>query len=318
MAISSAAPQIPPLQPSSPIFQQTRAALAAIMPADFDKQSYWHKRFASEKAFEWLVKSADFMPLVEPVLERLEPATARILHIGFGTSDLQNHFRARGFRNLLNVDYEPLAIDRGRELETQAFGDVQMRYEVQDATQLDLKEKFDLIVDKSTVDAISCAGETPYVVWPPASGIVSPMAVYGFPSAIPPRASTLMTCLLISRFSPRFPRPNYCHMIRTYTTGAISSARSETRPSTHPPQWTTIPPGKANAPARDACRPGIYQGCIIHTKRNGNTDPCSRPPDFSVRFASGQSNLTSSRGGSKRLGRLVSACRRIQSHAKEL
>ncbi|KAJ4238474.1 hypothetical protein NW757_013021 [Fusarium falciforme] len=161
MAISSAAPQIPPLEPSSPIFQRTRAALAAIMPADFDKQSYWHKRFASEKAFEWLVKSADFMPLVEPVLERLDPATARILHIGFGTSDLQNHFRARGFRNLLNVDYEPLAIDRGRELETQAFGDVQMRYEVQDATQLDLKEKFDLIVDKSTVDAISCAGETP-------------------------------------------------------------------------------------------------------------------------------------------------------------
>ncbi|UPL03372.1 hypothetical protein LCI18_014306 [Fusarium solani-melongenae] len=161
MAISSAAPQIPPLEPSSPIFQRTRAALAAIMPADFDKQSYWHKRFASEKAFEWLLKSADFMPLVEPVLERLDPATARILHIGFGTSDLQNHFRARGFRNLLNVDYEPLAIDRGRELEAQAFGDVQMRYEVQDATQLDLKEKFDLIVDKSTVDAISCAGETP-------------------------------------------------------------------------------------------------------------------------------------------------------------
>lgn len=165
MAISSssssaAPPQIPPLeQPSSPILLQR--TLAAIMPADFDKQSYWRKRFASERAFEWLVKSADFMPLVEPVLQRLDPATARILHIGFGTSDLQNHFRARGFRSLLNVDYEPLAVDRGRELETQAFGDVQMRYQVHDATQLNLKEEeFDLVVDKSTADAISCAGET--------------------------------------------------------------------------------------------------------------------------------------------------------------
>ncbi|KAF4464027.1 methyltransferase 13 [Fusarium albosuccineum] len=155
------APQIPPLEPSSPILERTRVALAAIMPADFDKQSYWHKRFATEKAFEWLLPSADFMPLVEPVLKRLDPATARILHIGFGTSDLQNHFRSRGFRNVLNVDYEPLAIERGRDLETQAFGDVQMRYAVQDATQLALKEQFDLIIDKSTVDAISCAGETP-------------------------------------------------------------------------------------------------------------------------------------------------------------
>ncbi|RSL57825.1 hypothetical protein CEP53_006351 [Fusarium sp. AF-6] len=161
MAISSAAPQIPPLEPSSPVLHRTRAALAAIMPADFDKQSYWHKRFTSEKSFEWLIKSADFMPLVEPILQRLDPITARILHIGFGTSDLQNHFRTRGFGNVLNVDYEPLATERGRELEIQAFGDVQMRYEVQDATQLDLKEKFDLVVDKSTVDAISCAGETP-------------------------------------------------------------------------------------------------------------------------------------------------------------
>ncbi|KAM5386886.1 hypothetical protein ACJZ2D_000179 [Fusarium nematophilum] len=131
------------------------------MPADFDKQSYWHGRFASEKAFEWLLPSADFMTLIEPVLERLDPDTARILHVGFGTSDLQNHFRTRGFRNILNVDYEPLAVERGRDLETQAFGHVRMRYAVHDATQLDLNEQFDLVVDKSTVDAISCAGETP-------------------------------------------------------------------------------------------------------------------------------------------------------------
>ncbi|KAF5019203.1 hypothetical protein F66182_8808 [Fusarium sp. NRRL 66182] len=154
------APQIPPISPSSPIFRDAHGVLSAIMAADFEKQSYWHERFSSEKAFEWLLPSADFMPLIQPILDRLDPPTARILHIGFGTSDLQNHFRSRGFRNILNVDFEPLAIDRGRHLEEQAFGDVKMRYGVQDATQLDLTEKFDLIVDKSTVDAISCGGET--------------------------------------------------------------------------------------------------------------------------------------------------------------
>ncbi|KAF4997188.1 hypothetical protein FGRMN_4083 [Fusarium graminum] len=155
----TSAPQIPPV-PSSPTFGATHSALDAIMVADFEKQSYWHQRFSTEKAFEWLLPSVDFMPLIQPVLGRLDPDAARILHIGFGTSDLQNHFRSRGFRNVLNVDYEPLAVERGQALERQAFGDVQMRYHVQDATQLDLGEKFDLIIDKSTVDAISCGGET--------------------------------------------------------------------------------------------------------------------------------------------------------------
>ncbi|GKU02810.1 methyltransferase 13 [Fusarium langsethiae] len=155
----ASAPQIPPI-PSSPTFQTTHSALDTVMAADFEKQSYWHERFASEKAFEWLLPSAEFTSLIEPALDRLDPDTARILHIGFGTSDLQNHFRARGFRHVLNVDYEPLAIDRGRDLEKKAFGDVQMHYHVQDATQLDLSEKFDLVVDKSTVDAISCGGVT--------------------------------------------------------------------------------------------------------------------------------------------------------------
>lgn len=129
------------------------------MPADFDKQSYWHQRFSKEAAFEWLLPSARFMEIMEPHLAKLSPS-ARILQIGFGTSDLQNHFRARGFLNITNVDYEPLAVERGHELERQAFGDIKMRYAVQDATQLNLHERFDLIIDKSTVDAVSCGGET--------------------------------------------------------------------------------------------------------------------------------------------------------------
>ncbi|KAK7431350.1 hypothetical protein QQZ08_002121 [Neonectria magnoliae] len=156
----SAPPQLPPLEGlSSPLLD---SVFAEFLPAEFDKKSYWHHRFASEKSFEWLLPSADFIRLVDPVLRNLRP-DARILHIGCGTSDLQNHFRARGFRNVLNVDYEPLAVARGRELETQQFGDVQMRYAVHDLTQLDIgdTEQFDLVIDKSTVDAVSCGGKDP-------------------------------------------------------------------------------------------------------------------------------------------------------------
>lgn len=136
------------------------------MPVDFDKQTYWHDRFSTETSFEWLIDSAEFISIIKPILTNLEPSSAGILHIGSGTSDLQNYFRQLGFLDVTNVDYEPLAAERGRELEKQAFGDVKMKYAVADATQLQLftnggdeERNFDLVVDKSTVDAISCGGE---------------------------------------------------------------------------------------------------------------------------------------------------------------
>ncbi|KAL7822626.1 kinase domain-containing protein [Trichoderma gracile] len=145
------------------------------MPADFDQQAYWHHRFSTESSFEWLLSSNDFIAIIKPLLSSLNRTSTRILNIGCGTSDLHNHFRRLGFLDVTNVDYEPLAIERGQELERQAFGDVRMKYAVADATKsllhipssrtndssenIPVGKKFDLVVDKSTVDAISCGGE---------------------------------------------------------------------------------------------------------------------------------------------------------------
>ncbi|KAK7745774.1 hypothetical protein SLS53_002491 [Cytospora paraplurivora] len=130
------------------------------MAADFEKQEYWHKRFATETNFEWLSTSEEFMNILngDEDFASLDKASS-VLQIGCGTSDLHNWLRKHGFVNVLNIDYEALAIDRGKELEKAEFRDVCMRYAVADATQLDLSEKFDFVLDKSTVDAISCGGE---------------------------------------------------------------------------------------------------------------------------------------------------------------
>ena len=125
------------------------------MPADFEKQSYWHRRFKSETSFEWLISSGAFMDVLTPRLQNL-PKSASILHVGSGTSDLHNHLRMQGFLGVTNIDYEPLALQRGQQLERDVFGDVQMKYTVADATNLDLEEKYQMVVDKSTADAISC------------------------------------------------------------------------------------------------------------------------------------------------------------------
>ncbi|KAL2159383.1 hypothetical protein VTH06DRAFT_2387 [Thermothelomyces fergusii] len=125
---------------------------------DFEKQSYWHERFASERAFEWLAPSPTVVGILAPYLAGLGPS-ARILHLGSGTSDLHNHLRDRGFLDVTNVDYEPLALERGRQLEWDRFGDVRTQYLLADATRLDLGDRYRLVVDKGTADAIACGGE---------------------------------------------------------------------------------------------------------------------------------------------------------------
>ena len=148
------------------------------MAADFEKQSYWRNRFASETAFEWLVPSEAFIPFVEPYLRASgKSGKQRILHLGSGTSDLHVRLREKGYTDVTNVDYEPLALDRGRAMEERAFGDVVMKYVVADVTQtlnldrdmpaeLELdtgqgrnRPEFDIVVDKSTADAVACGGD---------------------------------------------------------------------------------------------------------------------------------------------------------------
>lgn len=128
------------------------------MPPDFESQSYWHDRFSKETAFEWLTDPSTFLRVLEPFLGQLD-RSAKLLHLGCGTSDLHNHLRARGYYNVTNVDFEPLALNRGQELEKSAFGDVRMKYVLADATQLQLNEKYDLVIDKCTADAISCGAD---------------------------------------------------------------------------------------------------------------------------------------------------------------
>ncbi|KAK0745424.1 S-adenosyl-L-methionine-dependent methyltransferase [Schizothecium vesticola] len=125
------------------------------MPPDFDKQSYWHHRFLSETTFEWLASSETFLEVAAPFLRRL-PRDAPILQLGCGTSDLHIHLRRQGFDNVTNVDFEPLAIEKGRAMEQLAFGDTRNKYLVADVLTLDLGTKFDLVLDKSTADTIAC------------------------------------------------------------------------------------------------------------------------------------------------------------------
>ncbi|KAH9898252.1 hypothetical protein C8Q73DRAFT_392556 [Cubamyces lactineus] len=165
------------------------------MPPDYESRTYWKDRFEGERHFEWLGDGQDtIIPHVRSHLLHLRehgktlaqtgPSTpARVLHVGAGTSSLSERLRelyldvyGNGVdeRALVNADFAENLVARKRaaeEARREADGPCKgMRWVCADALkwpELDsiLRTEgrtFDLIVDKSTSDAISCGEDICY------------------------------------------------------------------------------------------------------------------------------------------------------------
>jgi hypothetical protein len=128
------------------------------MPPAFDRQDYWQTRFTEESSFEWLLASDAFLDILKPHLRALPP-DAPILQLGSGTSNMHLQLRAMGFTDITNIDYAPLALEKGKAAERAEFGDVRSTYAVADALKLHLGRKYAIAIDKSTADSIACGGE---------------------------------------------------------------------------------------------------------------------------------------------------------------
>lgn len=143
---------------------------------DFSSQAYWSTRFETETSFEWLATSDDLVPLILELIAQVrnsrpsrEVKTAfNVLHFGCGTSSLgsdlaqaaQKHDHTlSGSLRVVDADYASSSIRSPSGRETPD-------HEVE-RTQLDVLNKedcartappggWDLLMDKSTADAISC------------------------------------------------------------------------------------------------------------------------------------------------------------------
>ncbi|WVQ65987.1 uncharacterized protein L199_004165 [Kwoniella botswanensis] len=169
--------------------------------SDFSSPVYWSNRFESESSFEWLISDEDLLPFLEGNLpqpfsdqddelvsiptvnnddqQRSTNAspTLNILHFGSGTSSLgsslQRYFdsakstsktkakgKSRDKVQVYDSDYVPTP-------QSSHPSDVNVPFILLDVLSLQsLKSntpegKWDLIIDKSTCDAISCGGPLP-------------------------------------------------------------------------------------------------------------------------------------------------------------
>jgi hypothetical protein len=150
----------------------------------FGDLEYWNKRFTKEDSFEWL---ADFTVL-EPWLERAiaeesgSNGRPQVLHIGCGSSALSMQLRdlVDSPQQIHNVDYSGVIIEKNRQHEYEILCSSEAKRELCRWSTLDLLsapqvldfegsgEGYDVIIDKSTSDAISCSEdvsvELPYPI----------------------------------------------------------------------------------------------------------------------------------------------------------
>ena len=166
------------------------------MPPDYESRTYWKDRFEGERHFEWLGDGKDtIIPHVRSHLLKLHKNGRRqvgqaapseptpLLHVGAGTSSLSERLRELYLdlygddvdqRAIVNADFAENLVSRKRSEEDArraTDGPCKgMRWVCADALkwpELDsiLEAEggtFDLVVDKSTSDAISCGEDICY------------------------------------------------------------------------------------------------------------------------------------------------------------
>ncbi|WVW84450.1 hypothetical protein I302_106484 [Kwoniella bestiolae CBS 10118] len=146
-------------------------------PTDFSSPLYWSNRFESENSFEWLISDEDLLPFIQESLpssfadDQKEDTedVLNILHFGSGTSSLgpsfQHHLdtrqKGKGKAKQVQVydsDYVPTPTTTSSSVVPFLLLDVLSLSSLMQNLPGGGEEKWNLVIDKSTCDAISCGG----------------------------------------------------------------------------------------------------------------------------------------------------------------
>ncbi|CAE7862239.1 EEF1AKNMT [Symbiodinium necroappetens] len=106
---------------------------------------------------EWLVSYSHFV--AQGWLRFFPSKAARILDLGCGDSEFMSEAYDDGYEDITGVDIVPAVLDTMKQLNTSKRPGI--KYELADARELSLfpDGSFDVVFDKSTLDALKCAGQ---------------------------------------------------------------------------------------------------------------------------------------------------------------
>ena len=123
---------------------------------NYGDPKYWEDRYKnSNGSFDWL---EDYKSLKPTILKLNLLKDSQILNLGCGNSPFCEDMYDDGFHNINNIDISNNAIElmKKRNLKRE-----EMTFEVMDVRNLKFEDsKFDLAVDKSTIDALLCGNSS--------------------------------------------------------------------------------------------------------------------------------------------------------------
>ncbi|GBF91023.1 methyltransferase [Raphidocelis subcapitata] len=138
----------------SPEQAPSSTATAPVIPAhqNYGDADYWDERYRREPVcFDWYQGYAG----LEPIISRHLSPDAPVLHVGAGTSVLQEAMvKEGGFARIVNLDVSKVAVD---QMAARHRGLPQLEYKLGDVRALtDADGAFGGVLDKGALDAILC------------------------------------------------------------------------------------------------------------------------------------------------------------------
>mmetsp|Transcript_113214 Transcript_113214/g.219297 ORF Transcript_113214/g.219297 Transcript_113214/m.219297 type:complete len:323 (+) Transcript_113214:51-1019(+) len=122
---------------------------------NYGEADYWDQRYRADEGttYDWLGDYEKFKEFIE-VATRGNRA-AKVLDLGCGNATLVEQMYDDGYRNITAIDLSAVAIDAMRKRNAEKRPEIQ--WLVANALELEFDDAaFDLVIDKSTMDAIAC------------------------------------------------------------------------------------------------------------------------------------------------------------------
>ncbi|PPQ62906.1 hypothetical protein CVT24_006304 [Panaeolus cyanescens] len=122
-------------------------------------------READDESFDWFKSFADVADLLHEIIPE---KSVRILMLGCGNSTLSEDMWEDGYRNIVNIDYSPVLIQKmsARHSENRP----EMTWHQMDVRNLEFEDgSFDVAIDKGTMDAMMTAKGD---VWDPPAQVI--------------------------------------------------------------------------------------------------------------------------------------------------
>ena len=123
---------------------------------NYGEKKYWEKHYKnieSNNTFDWILDYSDVKGIISSL--NIPKESAKILNVGCGNSEFSENMYDDGYHDIQNIDISKELINSMKERNKNRPG---LKYELMDVFNMKFKNNFfDLIIDKGTLDAISCS-----------------------------------------------------------------------------------------------------------------------------------------------------------------